>query len=255
MTDTLIGTHLLRLRDAILNLHYLEFEPAVRPKDRKPSAIRKMLREEGRDWPAWAATMTGSLRLDNLRSSIETVEEEDIPGDVVETGVWRGGAMIYACAVLDALGLPAEDRKVWLCDSFEGLPPPDTDKWPQDTGSTRHLRENFKVSLEEVLANFNRFRVPLERAEFLKGWFEDTIPGPLADRDIAILRLDGDMYGSTMHVLRSLYDRVTPGGFIIIDDWTASKETKLAVQDFWKERGVQPDVTKVDWTCVFWRKQ
>jgi len=244
--------NLTTLRDEILNLADVANEPPVRQPDRGDPATRLQRRIEGRDWPSKAATMVGQLRLTDLGNLLMGCVQDNIPGDVVETGVWRGGAMIFARAVLNTIA-PDEDRLVWLCDSFEGLPPPDP-KWPKDATARYHLQEIFRVGLPEVKANFKRFGVSTEGARFLQGWFEDTLPGPLLGRPIAVLRLDGDMYGSTMHVLRSLYDQVSPGGHIIIDDWTACKHTQWAVKDFWKERGLTPDIKMVDWTCLRWQK-
>lgn len=246
--------YLRTLQMLLLNLPYVEHEPARRKGDEGSPEVRRNRRIEGRDWPMWAATMVGKLRLDDLHNRIVEVTQQGIPGDVVETGVWRGGAMIFARAVLNEIG--STDRKVWLVDSFEGLPPENTSKWPQDLNSPFFaLGDIFAVGLEEVRANFSRFEVPLEGVEFLKGWFEDTLPGPLSNRPISILRLDGDMYGSTMHVLRTLYDNVSPGGSILIDDYGAIPVARRATQDFWAERGLKAETEQVDWTCWAWRKE
>lgn len=247
MIDT-SARYLDLLRDTLLNRHYLDHEPATRSKDDGTPEVRRQRRAEGRDWPAWAPTMVGGKRLDHLRLCIQRVCAQDVPGDVVETGVWRGGACIYARACLDVYD---PTRRVYVCDSFKGLPPP-APTWPQDKGSRRHERVNFRVGRAEVMGNFSRFGVPAQNVTVLEGWFEDTIPGPIST--VAVLRLDGDMYGSTMHVLRALYPKVPTGGFVIVDDWKASGACKRAVQDFWKEQGIAPKTSMVDWTCLTWRK-
>ncbi len=92
------------------------------------------VRAVGRDWPARADSMIGLRRMDNIQDCIETVIRDDVPGDLIETGVWRGGATIFMRGVLKAY----EDttRTVWVADSFEGLPPPDPARYPADAGDT-----------------------------------------------------------------------------------------------------------------------
>src|ERR1039457_663209 len=89
-------------------------------------------RAKGQDWPPLADTMIGLKRLDNLQNCIETVLKDNVPGDMIETGVWRGGGSIFMRAVLKAYG--STGRTVWVADSFEGLPEPDAAKYPLDAG-------------------------------------------------------------------------------------------------------------------------
>ncbi|HKS10666.1 MAG TPA: TylF/MycF/NovP-related O-methyltransferase, partial [Pyrinomonadaceae bacterium] len=113
-------------------------------------------REEGLDWPEEGETMIGLKRLQNLQDCITDVVQQNVPGDLIETGVWRGGAAIFMRAVLKALG--DKDRTVWLADSFEGLPPPSPDLYPADKGADFHLSNDvLGVSLENVKANFARY--------------------------------------------------------------------------------------------------
>lgn len=238
------------LRDTLINRHYLQHEPPTRVGDDHPPVIRARRRNEGRDWPAWAPTMCGALRLDSLRDCIERCAAENLEGDIVETGVWRGGAMVFARACLDAYNLPG---KVWLCDSFQGAPRPDQSSWAEDAGSRYHLLDQVKATRAECEASFETFGVSTEGVEFLEGYFEDTLPGPLAERDITILRLDANMYGSTMHTLNVLFDRILPGGFLIADDWVACPEERQAILDFFATRGIIDDGWMVDWTCRVWR--
>src|SRR5262249_48778679 len=139
-----------------------------------------------------------------------------VPGDFIETGVWRGGACIFARAVLRAYGDP--ERKVWVADSFEGLPKPDAAKYPADRGSRLYRQAHLAVSLEEVTANFARYNMLDDRVVFLRGWFRDTLPTAPIEK-LAVLRLDGDLYESTMEALSHLYDRVSVGGYVIVDDY------------------------------------
>lgn len=156
-----------------------------------------------------ALTLIGPRLLDEFRYMIEQAHLNGVPGDVVETGVWRGGACIWAAAVLEELG---SHQRVFCCDSFEGLPPA---VHPKETISFDDA-ESLRVSLEEVEANFARFGL-LDRVVFVKGWFKDTMP--TLNIPVSVLRLDGDMYESTDDVLRYMYSRVSPGGFVIVDDY------------------------------------
>jgi cephalosporin hydroxylase/glycosyltransferase involved in cell wall biosynthesis len=216
----------------------------------RTTAERRALRIEGRDWPARALTMVGLVRLGQLVDAIETVVAEDIPGDVVEAGVWRGGACILARAALRALGVA--DRVVWCADSFAGLPPPDPTRYPADVGDTHHSIEYLRVGLAEVHAGFERFGELDDQVRFLPGWFADTLPeAPI--RQIAVLRLDADMYGSTMDALQHLYPRVAPGGFVIVDDYGAVTGCRRAVDHFRKVHGITAPLQFIDWTGRFWR--
>lgn len=214
-------------------------------------SITEDQRVEGRIWPGYADTMIGLKRLDNLQYCIEKVIEEGVEGDLIETGVWRGGACIFMRAVLAAYGI--EDRKVFVADSFEGLPPPDPDKWPADRGDT-HYRERFlAVSQTDVMNNFKKYGLLDEKVIFLKGYFADTLPAAPIEK-LAILRLDGDMYGSTMEVLDNLYPKLSRGGFCIIDDYSL-KGCKAAVDDYRSKHNIDTEMIRIDWTGVYWRKE
>jgi O-methyltransferase len=208
------------------------------------------LRDEGRDWPPRAHTMVGRKRLDHLQTAVETVLREGVPGDLIETGVWRGGSVILMRGVLAAYGDP--ERQVWVADSFRGLPPPDG-KWQIDTRSKLHQIDFLAVSRSQVERNFQAYGLLDERVRFLEGWFENTLPMAPIER-LAVLRLDGDMYRSTISVLDALYDRVSPGGFIIVDDY-ALPPCKAAITDFRAAHGITTPIEAVDWSGVFWRKQ
>jgi O-methyltransferase len=209
------------------------------------------LREQGYDWPPEAETMIGLKRLDQLHRAVETILREQIPGDFLEAGVWRGGAAIFLRAALQAYG--DRSRTVWLADSFAGLPRPDA-RYPADAPFS-HWRWNsiLAISLEEVRGNFARYGLLDERVRFLPGWFKDTLPGAPIER-IALLRLDGDLYASTMDALMSLYARVSPGGFVVIDDYGALPECRRAVEDYRQREGINAPLEAIDWAGVYWRK-
>ncbi len=201
----------------------------------RETKVDLMRRAEGRDWPADAETMIGLRRLDNLHYCVLQVIKESVPGDFIETGVWRGGACIFLRAALKAYG--DRTRRVWVADSFEGLPKPDG-RYEQDKGD-RHWKKSdvLGVSLEQVKANFSRYGLLDEQVQFLKGWFKDTLPTAPIER-LAILRVDGDMYASTMDALTNLYRLVSVGGFVIIDDYGEIETCRQAVDDFRKSQGI-----------------
>jgi len=212
----------------------------------KRKAFNEADRDEGKDWPLIGYTMVGRKRLDNVQQCVETVIKDGIEGDLVETGVWRGGTVIFMRALLKALG--DEDRRVWVADSFEGLPAPAGAGDGMDLSTVDYL----KVTQETVQKNFERFGLLDERVKFLKGWFCDTLPSAPIEK-ISVLRLDGDMYSSTMDALTSLFHKVSPGGFVIVDDYSSWESCRRAVHDFLDKKGLKPDIKKIDWTGAYWR--
>ncbi len=199
----------------------------------------------------WAYTLIGPDGLDNVENLLRTVQKEGIKGDFVETGIWQGGACIYAKAVIDDLKC---DRTVFACDSFEGLPKPDVDKYPVDEHDCHFKEDYLRVSTEEVNQNFNSLNVDVNGVVFVKGWFRDTMP-ILRDKikEIAVLRLDGDMYESTMVVLENLYEKVPIGGFVIIDDYCLPRAI-AATNDFRAQRKIESPLVKVNNCICLWRK-
>jgi len=145
------------------------------------------------------------------------------------------------------------DRKVWVADSFEGLPKPNIDKAPEDKGDKHHSYEQLAVSLDQVMKNFENYALLDDQVRFLKGWFKDTLPtAPI--ESLSVCRLDGDMYESTMDALQALYPKVSVGGFVIIDDYGAVKGCKKAVHDYREKHSISDKIEEIDWTGVYWRK-
>lgn len=207
-------------------------------------------RGEGRDWPSTAETMVGTKRLENvLRLTCDAIER-GTPGDLVETGVWRGGVTILMRAVLAAYG--DRQRTVWAADSFEGLPVPDPERYPADTVDWSHVKP-LKVGADAVRANFERYGLLDAQVRFLEGWFEDTLPSAPIE-SIAVLRLDGDLYQSTLDALDALYPRVSPGGWVIVDDYGGWEQCRKAVDDYRDSRAIAAPIEVVDWTGAFWQK-
>ncbi len=196
-------------------------------------------------------SMIGRKRMDNLHACIESVLADQIPGDLIETGVWRGGATILMRGVLAAHGVT--DRTVWVADSFEGLP---AAQRVQDSGIdlTKNAFPVLAVTLAKVQELFARYDLLDEQVRFLPGWFCDTLPVAPIDH-LAILRLDGDLYASTMDALTALYDKVSVGGYIIVDDYYALKVCQQAVDDFRQQRGITDQVVVIDSAAIYWRKQ
>ncbi len=208
-------------------------------------------RASGADWPLHAETMVGLQRLENLQACIDQVIRDGIDGDLVETGVWRGGTAILMRAVLAARGDP--HRTVWVADSFQGLPEPKAEH-PADVRDRHWTHSYLAVSLAQVRSNFARYGLLDDQVQFLPGWFSETLATAPIQR-LAVLRVDGDMYGSTMDVLSSLYAKVVPGGYVIIDDYGAILGCRKAVNEFRAMRSITEPIIKIDWTGVFWRRE
>jgi O-methyltransferase len=236
---------------------YLLFQPMRRWLAGKDMEVIRhvpfdqQVRAEGRDWPARAESMAGLRRLDNLQFCVTDVLRRGVPGDLIETGAWRGGVTIFMRAILEAYG--DTERQVWVADSFQGLPKPDPERWPAEAGDEHWTVDQLAVPLEEVQANFARYGLLDERVRFLPGWFKDTLPTAPIER-LAVLRLDGDMYGSTMEALDALYPKLSPGGYVIIDDYGAIPQCKEAVTDFRTAHDIIDPMESVDWTGVYWQR-
>ena len=209
-------------------------------------------RENGHDWPSIAHTMIGEKRLRNICYCVKEVLENNIPGDLIETGVWRGGATILMRAILQAYGDRA--RKVWVADSFAGLPAPNPSQYPVDAGDLLHTYAYLAVPLEEVQANFSKYGLLDTQVVFLKGLFSKTLPSAPIDK-ISVLRLDGDLYESTMDALVNLYPKLSAGGYLIIDDYGAVNGCRVAVTDYREKYQLKEEMIPIDWTGVFWKKR
>lgn len=216
-----------------------------------PIAADPALKYKGSVWPSRAHTMIGLPRLQNIRECVEQVIADGIPGDLIETGVWRGGATIFMRGILKAYGIT--DRTVWVADSFEGLPAPDTEKYPLDASSQLHKFQDLAVSLEQVRENFKRYGLLDDQVCFLKGWFRDTLPvAPIGK--LALMRLDGDLYESTMDALVNLYPKLSAGGFVIIDDFNVVTTSNDAAHEYRQAHGIASPITEIPGGGAYWRK-
>lgn len=209
-------------------------------------------RSIGGDWPSMAHSMVGVARLRNLAELTQRAIDDKVPGDFIETGVWRGGCCILMRGILKAKGI--EDRKVYVADSFEGLPRPDDQRYPQDKGDTHHMHNKaLAVSVDQVKANFDAYGLLDDSVVFVKGFFKDTLH-KLPPTPLALIRLDGDMYESTIMALDALYPKLSPGGFTIIDDYGALNPCRQAVTDYRNKHGITDTIVKIDHSGVWWRK-
>jgi O-methyltransferase len=256
--------YLLLLRNALTHMLYrpmdVSFEeeyrveefaqPVAEAFERGEPVKWAEVRAEGRDWPQFAQTMVGTLRLRNVQRCIERVLADDVPGDLVEAGVWRGGVAILMRGVLAAHG--DTTRRVVVADSFAGLPPPNAEAFPADAGDRHHEAASLAVPVEEVRQNFRLYGLLDDQVEFLEGWFRDTLP-TVRDRQWSVVRVDGDMYESTIDALTNLYPGLSVGGFVIVDD-LAHPACRQAVEDFRAAHGIDDPIEMADWTGGFWRR-
>lgn len=194
-----------------------------------------------------AETMLGTRQLDHMQRCIRDILERDTPGDLFEAGVWRGGMTIFMRAVL--MAYHNTDRKVWAADSFAGLPSinrrHETFDWREG---------NMAVSVEDVRNNFARYGLLDEQVVFLKGFFSESLPvAPI--RQLSILRVDADLYESTMDVLRSLYSILSPGGYAIFDDYQNLPDCRRAIDEFRSAHGVTEEICRIDERAVYWQKR
>jgi hypothetical protein len=211
-------------------------------------------RAEGKDFSLDGLTMVGLRRLDALQANVESVVEDQIEGDLIEAGVWRGGASIFIRATLDSLG--ASERTLWLADSFEGFPPPDR----ADLEADRILETDFEgvdflaPGLGTVQSYFSRFG--LERGvRFVPGFFEHTLQHFRGKR-WALIRIDADTYKATRLALDALYPGLSAGGYIVLDDYFHPwlPQCRKAVDDFRDEHRIAERVEQVDWNGGYWRR-
>jgi O-methyltransferase len=224
-------------------------DPSMHPES--SGDFQPELRSEGRDWPRVAHSMAGLRRLENVQQLAQRVIDEEIPGDFIETGVWRGGCCILMRGVLAVNAITS--RKVYVVDSFEGLPPPKPHRFSHDEGLNLHLHLGLAVSLEQVKDNFSRYGLLDQQVVFVKGLFQDTLPSFEAG-PFGLIRLDGDLYESTYVALEALYPKLSPGGFVIIDDYGGVPACQAAVLDYRTRMGIESPIHTIDWTGSWWQK-
>jgi hypothetical protein len=198
-----------------------------------------------------SCTMTSIEALYALYKSIEYVTRANIPGDIVECGVWRGGSMMLAALTLMALGAP--DRRLVLFDTFGGHPAPHPEKDGQglyDEWLRRRRPDQLSdwadASLTEVFGNLEGTGYPMDKVVLVKGRVEDTVPASAMPETIALLRLDTDWHESTVCELTHLYPRLATGGVLIIDDYGVMPGVRRAVDEYIAAHPAAPLLNRVD---------
>lgn len=201
-------------------------------------------------------TMTSLERLVSLSRAVDYITKNNIAGNIVECGVWKGGSMMLVAQKL--LQLSEQDRSLYLFDTFEGMSAPgEKDVSAVDNRNAKELlneADRLKgnniwcySSLDEVKSNLAMTSYPAEKLFYVKGKVEDTLPLPAIGK-IALLRLDTDWYESTRHELETLYDSLVTGGVLIIDDYGHWSGSKKAVDEFFEKRQLKIFLSRIDYT-------
>lgn len=196
-------------------------------------------------------TMTSVDRILGLHRALEIIHREQIPGDIVECGVWRGGSLIIAKTALDSV----DDRRTyWAFDTFAGMTAPTAeDPMPAHL----HWQEPLVKALsplDDVINNFDRYGVLDERVHFVQGDVAETLIRPHGPKKIALLRLDTDWYASTRIELEQLFPLLVPGGIVIIDDYGFWSGCRRAVDEFFGEGFIDKNFEWLDDTGIMYRK-
>lgn len=184
-------------------------------------------------------TMCNIPALNQVYELLKDLDQQKIDGDIVETGSWNGG-----CCAFMAKCSP--ERKVWMFDSFEGMP--EFSEKDAYKAKCKKLEAKANPELKPVglwKADVEKAKKIIEkvgatnRTKIFKGWFQDTIPKAGIEK-IALLRIDGDIYESTKFCLEALYDKVVDGGYIILDDYRGWEGSRHAVFEFFVDRKIAP---------------
>lgn len=219
----------------------------------QPEAFRAVVDGKlvGHEPKARSHTMIGLFRLTSLERCAEAVLADAVRGDFLEAGVGQGGAAIFMRALQEAHG--AGERRTWLADSFQGVPAPDASDAPFGVDLSEARAPWLAFDVATVQEHFRRYDLLGPQVRFIPGWLADTLPtaetGPLA-----LLRIDVDLFSSTTTALDVLYDRVAPGGCVIVDDYGGLAACRAAVDQFRARRGVAEPLQWADADGVFWRK-
>lgn len=225
--------------------------------------LEREKRLDGLDWPYLAVSMAGLARLRNIQQLLGDVLEKKVPGSLLEAGVWRGGASILMQAVLMANGI--HSKAVIVADSFHGLPEGDANLHKYDVGWEK--LSYLQVSDKRVSIHFHRLNLLQRNVYFLKGYFNNSMPAFRKylkiksnsfkalgyENGLAILRMDGDMYQSTVDILYNCYAYLNIEGYVIVDDWTGFP-AKDAILDFFQVHQMSPKVIPIDKNSVYWKK-
>lgn len=201
-------------------------------------------------------TMTSTERLYALFQAIQHIETQNIPGAVVECGVWRGGSSMMAALTL--IHRRNTTRSLYLYDTYSGMSVPTEfdEKFDGSVDASEKFQSTTQgdttdwcyAPIDEVTNNLASTEYPMENIRFIKGKVEESLPKSPPDEPIAILRLDTDFYESTKCELELLYPKLVPGGILIIDDYGTWMGAHKAVEDYFEGTGNRPLLHKIDRT-------
>jgi O-methyltransferase len=198
-----------------------------------------------------AHSLLSRAAIDNVQFCVEDALSSGVEGDLIETGVFRGGTCILMRGILAAWG--AKDRKVFLADSWEGLPAPGDDLADAIAHDVLNSIDHFSVTLESVKESFSRYGLLDDQVVFLKGWFAETLPNAPIEK-LAVARLDGDYYESTVDAIRLLYPKLQSGGWLIVDDYGLPVGARRAVDEYRSEHGVTDEIRMATDQVAYWQK-
>lgn len=231
--------HYLRLMKQIIRgLLYTEESPEY-DKPNHPSILKD-----------YTFTMVSGEAFNTIWKLMQIVEKDQVAGDYIEAGVWKGGMAMFMKAFIQAHG---NVRHLWVADSFKGFPPESTE--PDSKICNNNHMPFMVVPFESVKSNFQRYGLLDDKVTFLKGWFKDTLPtAPI--KKLAILRLDTNRYESTRDALEALYPKLEKGGFIIVDDYYYYLGCDRAVDEYRQKHNIKAPMFRQGPTCsgVCWRK-
>ncbi len=276
VTDSGVDLYLDLLKRCVTNVIYQDRAIAYLSEDAADGVLNPFSMERritGKDWPSQAHTMIGIHRLDNIEMLVRRILTEAVPGDLIEAGVWRGGSTIFMRGLLKAHGVT--NRTVWVADSFGGhLPTAENGASDRSYSSPSvqpfhdallrggALPPAFQERLDllglgtshgQVRERFTRYGLLDDQVRFLVGWFRDSLPAAPIER-LALLRLDADFYDSTLDAIGALYPKLSPGGYVIVDDYGTFPECRAAIHDFLADVGEVPRIIPIDDDAVFWEK-
>lgn len=261
------------LKSALRNSLYEVITPPTKKDLAEMWVFRERLKRKFKDNPNLAAltlsprdmywTVQGNVKpshtlgsqqnVDNVHFCVESVLKENVPGDLLEAGVYRGGQSILMRGILKAYGVT--DRKVILADSFEGLPEPDAKSSLDDVIAHELLKKVglFAAGEDVVRQNFERYGLWDDQVQFIKGWFSDSLPNAPIDK-LAIMRLDADYYQSTMDALTNLYPKLSVGGWVILDDYGHPLGCRQAVHEYREAQGIEDPIQMADAHVGYWQR-
>jgi hypothetical protein len=239
------------LRRSVMGLTYVDESTLGSGGEYRRVPMNYRERLAGHDLPYRAVAFGGTAKFDNLQVGMETCLSEKIPGDFMEAGCWRGGVTIFMRGFLKAYG--DVERSVWCADSFLGEPIPKPATYPDDEWNEFYKESLFVASFDDVRETFAGFGLLDDRVKFVRGWFEDTLPTCRVEK-LAVVRIDGDLYGSNWTCMEHLYPKVSPGGFVILDDYFVWPAARKAIDDYRSQHSIDEPIHRIAANSGYWRR-